>query len=172
MELAFTLTILKGLDVAVCLHTAAPVPQHEWDADILQFERLTNGAADAQLSRMLVITDGGGPDAKQRSHLKQVYRGHTIKTAVIVPGMNNVVKRGLMTALTWVNPQISFYVPAQLQLALKHVNLESEQHVLWNNLLALQRRLTPIRTLGLIAESADLPLPTVGQGTAHDRRLV
>lgn len=158
MELAFALSKVRGLNVAVCLHTAEPVPQDEWNAALAHYARLSE--RDADRARMLVITDGGGPDAKQRSQLKAIWDGRAVTTSVIVPGMNNLVKRGLMTALTWVNPRMAFFVPSQLRPALRHLGLESEQPALWLLLRALQQQLTPVRTLQLIeaaAQRASLP---------------
>lgn len=152
MELAFALSTVRGLHVAVCLHTAAAVPQEEWNAALRLYARISE--RDAGRARMLVITDGGGPDAKQRSQLKAIWDGRAIPTAVIVPGMNNLVKRGLMTALTWINPRMAFFVPTQLRAALRHLGLEGEQPTLWPLFRSLQQQLTPLRTLQLMEEAS------------------
>lgn len=159
MELAFALISRGGLDLAICLHTAEPVPNHEWTKLIEQLERCgMAGGADPQRARMLVVTDGGAPDARQRSQLGRLWRGKAIQTAVLVPGLSNPIKRGLMTALTWFNPRMAFFVPEQLTGALRHIGLEGEQNSVWTALLELQMQLPPVRTMQLIAEAAQLPL--------------
>ncbi|MET0287326.1 MAG: hypothetical protein ABW352_22765 [Polyangiales bacterium] len=158
MELAFALLPLGGLDVAICLHTAEPVPTNEWDDLITRLASHIASGAEPQRARMLVVTDGGAPDARQRSQLGRLRGGQVIQTAVLVPGMNNPLKRGLMTALTWFNPHMAFFVPTQLSDALHHVGLTETQAQLWTALLGLQRQLPPVRTLQLIAQAAQLPL--------------
>jgi hypothetical protein len=158
MELAFALLPHGDLDVAICLHTAQPVPRHEWDALIAQLQGFMANGVDPQRARMLVVSDGGAPDARQRSQLGRLRGGQVIQTAVLVPGMNNPIKRGLMTALSWFNPHMAFFVPTQLTDALRHIGLMDAQPKLWATLLTLQRQLPPVRTLQRVAEAAQLPL--------------
>lgn len=159
MELSYALMSRGGFDVAVCLHTASPVPRLEWDALVQQLQTLAKDTQTAsQRVRMLVVTDGGAPDARQRSQLGQLFRGRPIVTAVVVPGMSQPLKRGLMTALTWFNPSMAFFVPSQLEAALRHIGLERERSALWTTLTELQRKLPAVRTLALLAESTGLPL--------------
>ncbi|HEX5656127.1 MAG TPA: hypothetical protein VFX59_02985 [Polyangiales bacterium] len=135
------------------------MPAREWEELVAQLESFGMASgADPKRARMLVVTDGGAPDARQRSQLGRLWGGKSIQTAVMVPGMSNPLKRGLMTALTWFNPRMAFFVPTQLADALQHVGLAEAQGKLWSSLLVLQRQLPPVRTLQLIAAAAQLPM--------------
>jgi hypothetical protein len=158
MELAFALVERAGLTVSLCVHTAAPVSQSRWDALIGQLSRLR---ADPKFNpenlRMLVVSDGGAPDARQRVQLTEVWAGRLIKVAIVVPSMNNPVKLGVITALSWINPAVGFFnVPLMLD-ALRHLDLAGELESLWPELVSLQRGLAPILTLRLIAEQHGFP---------------
>ncbi|HET6334303.1 MAG TPA: hypothetical protein VFG30_13865 [Polyangiales bacterium] len=157
MELAFALVERAGLTVSLCLHTAELVPQNEWDAMIAQLFRL---GADANFHpehlRMLVISDGGAPDARQRGQLSEVWGGRTIKLAIVVPSTNNPVKQGVITALSWLNPAVGFFSAPLMLDALRHLDLAGELPSLWPELMSLQRGLAPILTLRLIAEQHGL----------------
>jgi len=158
MELAFALVNRGPLHVSLSLHTAEPVPQPEWDTVIAHLERLgAGGQLRPELARMLVITDGGAPDARQRAQLNDAWGGQPIRVAVVIPGLNNPVKRGVMTALTWVNPAIDFFVAAEMKDALVYLGLDGQLASLWPELRALQQRIPTLQTLRAIAANHDLP---------------
>jgi hypothetical protein len=159
MELASALVERAGLKLSICVHTAQPVPQHDWDAMIGQLSRLQAQANfDHERLRMLVISDGGAPDAKQRAELTELWAGRTLKLAIVVPSTKDPVKLGAITALSWLNPAVGvFNAPLMLE-ALRHLDLAGELESLWPELMSLQRRLGPIVTLRLLAEHHGLPL--------------
>jgi hypothetical protein len=153
MELAFALWERAGLTVALCVHSTEPVPQPEWDAMIAQLtRRAADPAFDSEHLRMLVISDGGAPDARQRAQLADIWAGRASKLAIVVPAMSKPEKQGVITALGWLNPAVGLFNPPLMLDALRHLDIEDELDSLWPELLALQRRLVPIRTLRLIAE--------------------
>jgi hypothetical protein len=108
---------------------------------------------------MLVVTGGGGPDAIQRAQLAKVWGGRDLKVAVLVPGLGNPLKRGLMTALSWVNPAMAFFTPDRLREALIHLQHVEELAVVWQELTGLQAQLTQVSTLQRIAQANALPAP-------------
>jgi hypothetical protein len=154
MELAFKVVERHGVRVALCLHTINPPPQHEWDAVM---HELGHAGPQSQPPRLLVVTDGGAPDAKQRSQLRDLWNGQSIKVSAIVPGYGNAVKRGVMTALSWLNANLKFFTPDEVEAALSHVDLSGELPGLWQDWLAIQRLLPPVRALRLIASESQLP---------------
>jgi hypothetical protein len=106
---------------------------------------------------MLVVTGGGGPDAKQRAQLRDVWADRDIKVAVVIPGRGNSLKRGLMTALSWLNPAMAFFTPDELPKALAHLQQADALPAVWKELCALQRKLQDVTTMQRIAQTNALP---------------
>lgn len=159
MEMAVT-TLARGhVRLVLCLHTSVDPPASEWARSLAELSALLQTTPATQHVRMLIVTGGGGPDAKQRAQLKDVWGDRSIKVAVLVPGHGNALKRGLMTALSWLNPAMAFFLPNQLRDALAHLEQEQALEAVWEALSVMQKRLEPVRTLSLIAEASALPSP-------------
>jgi hypothetical protein len=157
MEMAFTTLEQSDARLVICLHTSVDPPAAEWTNMLQQVGSLLSAAPDARQIRMLVVTGGGGPDAKQRAQLSRVWAARDIKTAVIVPGRGNPLKRGMMTALSWINPAMAFFTPEQFDNALAHLE-QNDRSLLWRELAALQQKLDEVATLRSIARASLLPL--------------
>ncbi|HTU59849.1 MAG TPA: hypothetical protein VMF89_15465 [Polyangiales bacterium] len=159
MEMAFT-TLARGhARLVICLHTSVDPPAAEWENMLSQLSALLAAAPDTRQVRMLVVTGGGGPDAIQRVQLGKVWDGRDLKVAVVVPGLGNPLKRGLMTALSWVNPAMAFFTPEQLRQALFHLQHVAELEAVWQVLAGLQAQLAQVSTLQRIARAHALPAP-------------
>ena len=162
MEMAFT-TLTRGrVRLVLCLHTSEDPPAAEWQHMLSQLVFVLAETPDTRFVRMLVVTGGGGPDAKQRAQLRDVWADRDIKVSVLIPGRANPLKRGLMTALSWINPAMAFYTPEQLRHALAHLDQEQELAALWPELCALQAQLDTVPTLQRIAQSNALSAPSAG----------
>lgn len=160
MELAFSLLKLGELDLSISLHSTQPVPQPEWDRVLSRLRQLYgSGQLEPARMRMLVVTAGGAPDAFQRAQLNELWRGKLIKLGLIVPGTSDSAKRGVVTALTWINPAVGVFTPDLFLRALTHLDLQRELASIWSELCRLQQQLVPNRTLQLVAEHAALALP-------------
>ena len=159
MEMAFTTLARGDARLVICLHTSTDPPALEWDDMMRQLSLLLAAAPDARQFRMLVVTGGGGPDAMQRAQLAKVWGKRDIKVAVLVPGLGNPLKRGLMTALSWLNPAMAFFTPVQLPQALTHLDHGNELAAVWKELSELQAQLAQVSTLERIAEANALPPP-------------
>jgi hypothetical protein len=164
MELAFGLLRLKQLSLSISLHTARPVPQAEWDAALAQLRSLTPGGLDPEHTRMLVLSDGGAPDVSQRAQLVELWHSAEVKVAVMVPGTRLPEKRGVVTALMWVNPALGMFTPDLFRQALEHLDVRAHEAPIWSELQRLQAQLPPLRTLQLIAELNALPAPQLTAG--------
>jgi hypothetical protein len=161
MEMAFT-TLARGrARLVICLHTHVDPPTPEWEYMLFELSALLAAAPDARQVRMLVVTGGGGPDAMQRAQLGKVWGGRDLRVAVIVPGLGNAAKRGMMTALSWVNPSMAFFTPEQLPQTLMHLEQSEELAIVWRELVALQARLPPVETLQRIAQANQLSDPSL-----------
>lgn len=164
MELAFGLLKLEQLTLSVSLHTAQPVPQAEWDAALAQLRKLTPGGLDPQHTRMLVLSDGGAPDVSQRAQLAELWHHAEIKVAVMVPGAGRPEKRGVVTALMWVNPALGLFTPDLFHQAIEHLDLRPHEAPVWREVQRLQAQLPLLRTVQLIAELNALPAPHLTPG--------
>ena len=81
--------------------------------------------------RALVITDGAAPNAAQRSEVMwDLYEGLPNKLAVLTLALSNPIKRGIATALSWVNPAIRFYRPTQFREALVYLDLTDQREAI------------------------------------------
>jgi hypothetical protein len=159
MEMAFT-TLARGpARLVICLHTSVDPPAAEWENVLSQLSALLAAVPDTRQVRMLVVTGGGGPDAIQRAQLAKVWGRRDLKVAVLVPGVGNPLKRGLMTALSWLNPAMAFFTPDQLREALIHLQHVEELAVVWQELTRLQAQLAQVSTLQRIAQANALPAP-------------
>lgn len=152
-------TLARGdVRLVICLHTSEDPPGPEWQQALGELKALLSALPDTRHVRMLVVTGGGGPDAKQRAQLRDVWADRDIKVAVIIPGLGNSLKRGLMTALSWLNPAMAFFTPDQLRQALAHLEQEDASDAVWKELCALQRNLQEVTTLQRIAQANALTL--------------
>lgn len=159
MELATTLVRCPEVDVALWLYTKAQPPQSDWDAAIARIAFLFAPGAEGALAhfRMLIITDGGAPNTLQRAQLSRLLRGIRHKVSVITPPDPTALMRGIMTALSWINPSMVFFRPAQARAALAHVDLLPMAPALMQAYVDLQAGLTPVATLALVADTLRSP---------------
>lgn len=70
--------------------------------------------------RALVVTDGGGPSARQRQLLIDAAAGRKVPTSVMT---DSVVVRGITTAMSWFVPEVRAFPPSQLQAALDYLRI-------------------------------------------------
>jgi hypothetical protein len=156
---------VRTMAVSLWLHTDADPPQDEWDAamgEIRAYMRDTE--LPPERLRGLVFTDGAAPNARQRNQLRELTAGAQFKTSVVTTVLSNPVKRGVATALQWMNPATAFFLPSQVREALAHVDLDDDLRVLWTEALDLQRQLPPVQTLRLVAQAHSLMPPPAQQG--------
>ncbi len=119
MKMGAQLISIGDLSVGVWLHAESDPPADEWSASCRNVAEFAGGAADLEQFRALIVTDGGTPDARQRKELFQdALRGYPAKISVITEAVaNSPLKRGIATALTWMNPNFRVFGPGELMLA-------------------------------------------------------
>jgi hypothetical protein len=136
-------------DVLLFLHTARTPERNEWSemmAGIARYTRL----GDFRRLRILVVTDGGGPDTAMRGELQAFYksRNHSPKTAVVT---TSVVSRGIVAAVNWFNPHIKAFSPRSFPDALAHLDLpRTTLPRLLREFSEMERELTPNSCLSLV----------------------
>jgi hypothetical protein len=112
---------VEGGEAMVFLHTARAPSQEEWAHSMQMLERAASTGSFSRI-RVLVVTDGGGPDVVMRSELQALFKkqGHSPKTAVVT---TSVLSRGIVTAVSWFNPNIKAFAPIHFGQALEHIGL-------------------------------------------------
>jgi hypothetical protein len=155
---------LRSLHVALWLHSEHDPSAAEWNSGCQAFRKQC-GENTASL-RTLIISDGGAPNAIQRAEFFQPRFGGLHRTALISLSLSNPVKRGIATAISWLNPRFRAFEPERWSEAFAHAGLARHFDAVWSELAKLQRGLPENRTLRIIA--AELPRPT----QAHHARPV
>lgn len=75
------------------------------------------------VDRYLVVSEGGAPTPKQRATTNETLkkRGQPQSTvAVVTP---KTIVRGIVTALSWFNPNIKSFAPTELAAAMRYLKL-------------------------------------------------
>jgi hypothetical protein len=158
-QLAMSILEVRGLSLVMWLHTEVDPPADQWEAALAEIvQHRTTRALPGSDSRHLVVSDGAAPNAKQRAQLlRDVWEGEPGKIAVVTTVLSNPIKRGVATAITWINPLSKFYEPKGFRLAVEYLDLGDHIDEVWSAYGELARELPPNSTLPLIAASAGLP---------------
>ena len=76
----------------------------------------------AERVRVLVWTDGGAPNAKQRAALAAALKGTQPLSAVVTPPSS--IARAVGTAIRWFNPQLGVFSHEDIEAALNHLGVQ------------------------------------------------
>jgi hypothetical protein len=149
MEVAITDLRVGRLLVFLWLHTKNDPSDEEWERafDLMSTRRRREGVPFADM-RSLVISDGGAPGGVQRV---RIGREFPFKSSVITTVLSNPVKRGIATALSWVNPRYFFGAPKDALRASEHLDLADQWDVMWPLFLQMQKQLPRNEALELVA---------------------
>jgi hypothetical protein len=115
----------------------------------------TMARAGAQLERvrLMTITDGGAPTVRQRARISQWLGGRQMKVSIVSRDYDNPIKRGITTAVQWINPALGFFRPTEIRRAIAHVDLTSEVPRIWKEYEALEARLGPLQVMAAVRAS-------------------
>ena len=155
LEGAHKRTRIGDFTVSLWLHTAQDPPKDEFAAAI---EEIAARRFTPKQLRNLVVTDGGAPDTAQRKLLiEHAWHNQPMKLAVVTTVLDNPIKRGVATALSWLNPNIHFFRPELFPSALAHVDLAPYGREVWDAFAELQAQMRPIANLTMIGETMGYP---------------
>jgi hypothetical protein len=153
MEMAFTVVRCGEYEVTLWLHSENDPPADEWKVAmgrLVEHKRKLGG--DLSKVRSLAITDGGAPNTVQRGELiGDVHEGH-VKTAAVSSVLTNRLKRGIATAIFWLNPNFRAFPPEEFSRALEHLDLGAHGPMLLAALEGLQKSLPGSKTLKAILD--------------------
>lgn len=118
--------------VFVAVHTKDNPSDEEWSGYV-DFGRKHMG----RYTSSLVVSEGGGPNATQRGAMNDLLEANHFKGKVSVVTLNRLV-RGIVTAISWFNPNIKAFTTVQIVPALEYLEVPKSQH---DRLLAEIKRL-------------------------------
>jgi eukaryotic-like serine/threonine-protein kinase len=131
------------------LHTREDPDDALWERNLAEGVRIAGHRME--MLRTLAVTDGGGPNTRQRARLRETVGGARWTVAVVSNALANPLVRGLVTAFTWFLPGVRAFSPAQVRRALAHVDLGDYADPLWDALMEMQAELPRVATLDEIA---------------------
>lgn len=80
---------------------------------------------------------------------------HPLPMSVVTGALSNPIKRGVATALRWMNPKFAFWQPHQFGDALKHLQLENA----WPQVRAiyqeLQKQVPAVTSLEMVMKAME-----------------
>jgi hypothetical protein len=113
----------EDLVVFVCARDVPAEP--EWQGYTRAIEPLVRRLrAEGKMIKFAVITDEGGPNAKQRAAVVDLLNGVATRTAVI---SQSLITRNLITAFGWLNFSVKGFGPTQFSAAASYLDLSPEQ---------------------------------------------
>jgi hypothetical protein len=98
-------------------------------------------AADGDMDRVgvLTFTDGAGPTAAQRADMRDFLGGRQLRLAVVSASR---LTRGIVTAISWFNPAIRVFAPAELARAYTYLDVSADgERGLWAEIERLDARM-------------------------------
>lgn len=107
-------------DVLLVIHSTIPPDNEEWEGLFAIHHDLGRTPDGANL--VLVHSDGGGPDARQRKRIAEVAARNRIALLTRSP-----VVRAIGTAVRWFNPDLRVLSPDDLEGARVHLDVAPER---------------------------------------------
>jgi hypothetical protein len=129
--------------ILICVHTAQNPSDSEWSGYVT-FVREQLGRTRGAF----VYTAGGAPNSKQRKALFDALGQQSISIAVVSPSR---VALAIGVAISWFQPNLKTFSPAQLNQAIAHLKLEPFEA---DGVLNAARRLT--QELGMTQGAMEL----------------
>jgi len=105
----------------------------EWSECI----KLVSATADLNSTRVLVVTEGGGPNLAQRQSLEAVLRGTTVTSAVVSDSMK---VRFIVATVALFSSKISTFTMNEIESAYRFLGLLPDQVQLAKKALAEMRK--------------------------------
>lgn len=108
---------ILGPDLVVSRESFESPSDEEWD-DFLRLLR-SRGDNFSKL-RILVVTDGGGPNAPQRKLLEETLKGRPVRVAIVT---DSAKSRFIASAVSLFNRDHKGFAKGEIQSAYKHLGL-------------------------------------------------
>jgi hypothetical protein len=129
--------VLEGR-LLVVAHTKASVPIAEWNACVAALAAHTGEHWQNKPPRILVFTEGGGPDAVQRKAVLDAVPQIRVARGSVVS--SNTLVRGMATAFSWFTGGFKVFSPAAFQAALAWLELDAAESAFVSSAIVRVRR--------------------------------
>lgn len=151
--MAMAIVTCGDFEVSAYLHTADDPRQDEWEAALSQIATMKKRrGGDLSKMRVFAVTDGGAPNSLQRRQLFiDMFEGQA-KSAAVSHVLHNALKRGIVTAISWINPSFRAFTPNNLDQALSYMDVAGHGPQIMDELKRLQASLPKITTLEQMLE--------------------
>jgi hypothetical protein len=106
-------------DTLIFVFGARSPTDGEWDQLIAYYR----DAASVRTVQLLVVTEGGNPNAKQRARLKERVDVTGVRVAIVTA---STLARAAGVAVRWFNPMLRVFAPSELERALDYLTLRDE----------------------------------------------
>jgi hypothetical protein len=151
MEVATSFVTLGSFELMIWLHTARSPTREVWDEKInlLRAQKARRGG-DMTTFRSLVVSDGAHPSARERNEIfGEIFGQGPYRFAAVSVDLDKAVLRGVATVIQWLMPGFRAYKPAEIAIALAHLELTDHADAIFAELARLQEQLPANRTLQL-----------------------
>lgn len=81
----------------------------------------------AHFTSTMIITEGGGPNTMQRGMMNDMLEAKGFKQKVAVVTLSRLA-RGIVTALSWFNPNVRAFSTVQIPAALTYLDIPAADH--------------------------------------------
>src|SRR5262245_51199693 len=117
----------------------------EWKAYIDLVIEVASGSGAAKSVMVLVVTDGAGASAVQRTDFVNALKGTRVRTAVL---SSNTVVRGIATVFNWFNVENTVFAPKEVIGALEFVGIgATARESVWSTVENLAHELGGLETV-------------------------
>lgn len=113
---------VAGGGLLITMHTSRAPSDSEWAGYFAEVVK-----HDPAKLKSLNFTDGGAPNGAQRKQVNDFLKGRTSRCAVVTASS---FVRGVVTALSWFNPEIKAYPSDDLESALQHLGVRDQEVLL------------------------------------------
>jgi hypothetical protein len=113
--------------------------EEEWTAycDLLPQVAAKNKAKSKPLN-VLVVTDGGGPNFKQRTQFMKATKGIRFISPVVT---SSLVARAIITVFTWSDNNNKAFAPSEIRAAFDFMDVDQKDRAdMWQSVIKLQAR--------------------------------
>jgi len=114
-----------------------------------RLRRYAQARGNARRLRILAVSDGAGPNPEMRAEITEfTKRYERIKSAVITV---SPIVRGIVTAVSWFNPDIKAFAPKEFLAALQHLGVgQGAASSFVTELRSMAKELPPLSCLSMI----------------------
>ncbi len=122
--------------LSVVVHNSRAPTNLEWSA----YLNHVRARKDLKNQRVLVATDGGSPDGRQRRDLEEVVRTYHADPAPMAVLTSSLIVRAVMKVAAFFNPAIRCYTPDEFSAAVTFLELSpAEREFASTQLVALRQ---------------------------------